>query len=105
MVGPFAERVRAAWKNSGRAGDPKIVALQYFSLGDEVVETSKNYILDYYAFLGEKAQGFADYGVHRTPDAIKDTIQKFVDAGVDEFILDPTVADLEQIDRLADVVL
>ena len=104
MVGPFAERVRAAWKDSGKAGDPKIVALQYFSLGDEVVEASKNYILDYYGFLGDRALGFAEHGVHRSPGAIKDVIQKFTDAGVDEFILDPTVADLEQIDRLADVV-
>ena len=105
MVGPFAERVRAAWKDSGRAGDPKIVALQYFSLGDDVVQTSKNMILDYYRFLGERAQGFAEYGVHRTPDAIKAVIQQFEDAGVDEFILDPTVADLRQVDLLAGVVL
>lgn len=104
MVGPFAERVRTAWKDSGKAGDPKIVALQYFSVGDDVVQASKDYILDYYGFLGEMAKGFAEHGVHRTPEAIKTVIKKFEDAGVDEFILDPTIADLRQVDLLADVV-
>lgn len=103
-VGPFAEKVRTAWKHSGRPGEAKIIALSYFSLGDDVVETSKQYILRYYAFLGENAKGFAEYGVPRTPEAIKDTIAKFEDAGVDELILDPTVADLKQVDLLADVV-
>ena len=105
MVGPFAERVRAAWKNSGRAGEPKIIALSYFSLGDEFTDASKRYILRYYAYLGENAKGFAEHGVPRSPQAIKEKMAQFEEAGVDEFILDPTIADLGQIDRLADAVL
>lgn len=104
MVGPFAERVRAAWKDSGKAGDPKIAALSYFSMGDDFVEQSKQYIMRYYAFLGDNAKGFAEYGVPRGPQAIKDAIAKYEDAGVDEFILDPTVADLRQVDLVADAV-
>ena len=34
MVAPFVERVRAAWRDAGREGSPRIVALNYFSLGD-----------------------------------------------------------------------
>jgi alkanesulfonate monooxygenase SsuD/methylene tetrahydromethanopterin reductase-like flavin-dependent oxidoreductase (luciferase family) len=104
MVGPFAERVRAAWKDSGKAGDAKIVALSYFSMGDEVAEPSKQYILRYYAFLGDNAKMFAEHGVPRTRDAIRETLQKYADAGVDELILDPTVARVDQVDRLADIV-
>ena len=104
-VAPFAERVRAAWKDSGRTGEPKIVALSYFSMGEDVVSASKEYILRYYAYLGENAKGMAEYGVPRDPQAIKDTLAKFADAGVDELILDPTVADLRQVDLLADVVV
>ena len=103
-VAPFAERVRAAWKNAGRPGEPKIIALSYFGLGDDTVQASKEYILRYYGFLGENAKGFAEYGVPRDPQSIKDTIAKFTDAGVDEFILDPTIADVNQVDLLADVV-
>ena len=41
----------------------------------------------------------------RTPQAIKGAIATFADLGVDELILDPTVSDPDQADRLADVAL
>lgn len=104
QVAPFAERVRAAWKDAGREGQPRIVALTYFSLGEEVVDDSKAYLLDYYAYLGEWAQGIAD-GTPRSPEDVRTTVSRFEESGVDELIFDPTVADLEQVDRLADLVL
>lgn len=104
QVAPFAERVRTAWKDAGREGQPRIVALTYFSLGDEVVDDSKAYLLDYYAYLGEWAQGIAD-GTPRSSEDVRTTVSRFEEAGVDELIFDPTVADLEQVDRLADLVL
>jgi hypothetical protein len=36
---------------------------------------------------------------------VRDTARRFDEAGVDELIFDPTVADLDQVDRLADAVL
>ncbi|MGH2722851.1 MAG: LLM class flavin-dependent oxidoreductase [Actinomycetota bacterium] len=104
QVAPFAERVRAAWKEAGREGRPRFVALNYFSLGDEIVDDSKAYLLDYYAYLGQWAQGIAD-GTPRSPEDVRTTVSRFEEAGVDELIFDPTVADLEQVDRLADLVL
>jgi alkanesulfonate monooxygenase SsuD/methylene tetrahydromethanopterin reductase-like flavin-dependent oxidoreductase (luciferase family) len=104
QVGPFAERVRRAWKEAGREGAPRIVALSYYSLGDESVEASRSALLDYYAYLGDWAQGIAD-GAPRTPDEIRAAARRFEDAGVDELVYDPTVADLAQVDRLADAVL
>ena len=104
QVAPFAERVRAAWMDAGREGRPRIVALSYFSLGEEVVDSSKAYLLDYYAYLGEWAQGIAE-GTPRSPQDVRTTVSRFEEAGVDELILDPTVADLDQVDRLADLVL
>src|SRR5438132_990594 len=35
QVAPFAERIRGAWKEAGKGGQPKIVALSYFSVGEE----------------------------------------------------------------------
>jgi alkanesulfonate monooxygenase SsuD/methylene tetrahydromethanopterin reductase-like flavin-dependent oxidoreductase (luciferase family) len=102
QVAPFAERVRAAWKDSGKAGDPKIVALSYFSVGEE--ERAKRYITDYYAFLGDFAQQFAEW-VPKTPERIKETVAAFEDVGVDELILDATVDDPDQVDKLAEIVL
>jgi probable F420-dependent oxidoreductase len=104
QVGPFAERVRAAWAESGREGTPRIVALSYFSLGDDAEEASREYLKDYYAFLGEWADAIAE-GALRTRDAIRERIKQFEDMGMDLLILDPTVGVVSQVDRLADEVL
>lgn len=102
VVGPFAQRVRDAWESSDRDGEPRLVALSYFSIGEE--EESRRNLLDYYGFLGDMAKGFAE-SIPRTPEAIRERVKAFEDAGLDEVILDPTVAELEQVDRLADLVL
>ncbi len=103
QVAPFVERVRSAWKKAGREGQPHIVALSYFSLGDDVTEASRAYLKDYYGFTGEFAEMIAD-AAPRTPEAIREVVGKFEDIGVDELVFDPTVAELTQVDRLAEAV-
>ena len=103
MVAPFVERVRGAWRDAGREGSPRIVALNYFGLGD-TEERSRRYLLDYYGFLGEYAEMIAG-GAHRSAEAVKDVVAAFAEAGVDELILDPTVGDPEQVDLLAEAAL
>jgi alkanesulfonate monooxygenase SsuD/methylene tetrahydromethanopterin reductase-like flavin-dependent oxidoreductase (luciferase family) len=104
QVAPFVERVRAAWRDSARDGDPRIVALSYFALGEKADEGATSYIKDYYGFLGEWVDTIAR-GVPRTPEAIRDTVGRFEEIGVDELILDPTISDLEQVDLLAEALL
>ncbi|MGY1805775.1 LLM class flavin-dependent oxidoreductase [Blastococcus sp. SYSU D00669] len=104
LVAPWVEKVRAAWQDAGREGSPRIVALNYFGLGD-TEEQSRAYLLDYYAPMGrEAAEGIAG-GAHRSPEAIRDVIAGFAEAGVDELVLDPTVPDVRQVDLLAEVAL
>ena len=79
-----------------------IAALAFFGLGDD--EASSRYIHEYYAFTGGYA-GAIDQAVLRSPDAVREAVTRFEDAGVDELLLDPTVADLAQVDLLADIVL
>jgi alkanesulfonate monooxygenase SsuD/methylene tetrahydromethanopterin reductase-like flavin-dependent oxidoreductase (luciferase family) len=102
VVGPFAQRVRDAWAASDRKGEPRLVALAYYSVGQE--EESTRNLLDYYAFLGDMAKGLAGF-TPRTPEAIRERVKAFEDTGIDELILDPTVAHIDQVDRLADIVL
>jgi alkanesulfonate monooxygenase SsuD/methylene tetrahydromethanopterin reductase-like flavin-dependent oxidoreductase (luciferase family) len=104
MVAPFVERVRAAWRDAGRDGSPRIVALNYFGLGD-TEERSRNYLLDYYGFLGPELAEMIAGGAHRSPEAVRDVVAAFTEAGVDELILDPTVGDPEQVDLLAEAAL
>ncbi|MGY1604060.1 LLM class flavin-dependent oxidoreductase [Geodermatophilus sp. SYSU D00815] len=104
MVAPLVAKVRAAWRDAGREGAPRIVALNYFGLGD-TEEQSRAYLLDYYAPMGrEAAEGIAG-GAHRSPEAVRDVIAGFAEAGVDELVLDPTVPDVRQVDLLAEAAL
>lgn len=101
-VADFGQKVRDAWSQSGKEGDPRIAALVYFGLGD-TEEQSRNSLLDYYKPMGPEVAGMIAGGALRSPDAIKGAIAAYEKAGVDELILDPTVADPEQVDLLAEV--
>jgi hypothetical protein len=42
--------------------------------------------------------------VPSTPEAVKGAIQAFADIGVDELICWPCIPDLDQVDRLAELI-
>jgi alkanesulfonate monooxygenase SsuD/methylene tetrahydromethanopterin reductase-like flavin-dependent oxidoreductase (luciferase family) len=99
-----AERARAAWTDGGRPGKPALWGQSYFALGDEeTVRRGRDYMLDYYAFTGPFAEKIAD-GLLTTPLAVLQQIRGYEEAGCDELVLLPAVADLEQLDLLAGVV-
>ncbi len=104
MAQQFVPKIASAWQDAGRDGEPRIAALAYFSLGDDAEADSRTYLHDYYAFTGPYADQIAD-GALRTDDAIKGAVQAFEDAGITELTFDPTTTSLDQIDRLADLVL
>jgi alkanesulfonate monooxygenase SsuD/methylene tetrahydromethanopterin reductase-like flavin-dependent oxidoreductase (luciferase family) len=104
MMAPIAEKVRKAWAEAGREGEPRLVALNYFALGPGAEEGAATYLKDYYGFLGEWADRIAE-AAPTTPEAVKEVAARFRDLGVDELILDPTIAELDQIQRLADTLL
>jgi alkanesulfonate monooxygenase SsuD/methylene tetrahydromethanopterin reductase-like flavin-dependent oxidoreductase (luciferase family) len=97
------ERVRTAWKEAGREGEPRLAALTYFSLGDDVTDESLSYLRDYYAIIGSYAEQIAT-GAPRSPEAIRQTVASFADIGCTELYFDATSSSPDQVDRLADVV-
>jgi alkanesulfonate monooxygenase SsuD/methylene tetrahydromethanopterin reductase-like flavin-dependent oxidoreductase (luciferase family) len=104
MATPIADRVRAAWKEAGREGEPRLAALIYFSLGADATDASFAYLRDYYGFLGEYTEMIAQSAL-RSPEAVRAAVSAFTDAGFTELYFDPTVGSVDQVDRLADVVL
>jgi alkanesulfonate monooxygenase SsuD/methylene tetrahydromethanopterin reductase-like flavin-dependent oxidoreductase (luciferase family) len=96
-----AARARAAWNDLGRPGRPLLWGQAYFALGD--TERGTAYMRDYYAFAGPFAEKIVA-GNLTSPRAIKDLIRGYEEQGCDELILLPTVSDLGQLDRLAEVV-
>lgn len=106
--GPEAARktfdtVENIWKEAGREGKPRFVAGQYFALGEGAAEAASHYINHYYSFLGPVADRIAST-VPTTPEAVKATLKAFEDAGLDEVIMWPCVADLRQVELLADLI-
>jgi len=92
-----------AWQAAGRAGKPRFAAGMYWSLGSNAAERASEYIRNYYAFIGPMADQIAN-SVPSTPEALKAAIQAFADVGVDELICWPCIAELDQVDRLADLI-
>jgi alkanesulfonate monooxygenase SsuD/methylene tetrahydromethanopterin reductase-like flavin-dependent oxidoreductase (luciferase family) len=94
------EKVRGAWTAAGRLGTPDLRALNYFALGPSA-ETGEAYLRDYYG-------PFADYIWPSTPrddGAVRDLVRRFEDVGTDQLLFSPVIASLDQLDRLAQVVL
>jgi hypothetical protein len=104
MAAGAIQEFKDAFGQAGGTGEPRIVALTYFSLGDDHVDESLRNLRSYYGFLGDWAEGVAT-GAPRTPQEIRDRAAAFADLGVDELVFDPTVASLDQVDLLADVLL
>ena len=97
------EGVQDAWKKAGRCGEPRLVAGRYYRLGPNSQEPGEAYIRDFFGFDGDRAEQLVQ-SILSTPEAIKEAMQAYEGIGADEFILWPTVADFDQIDRLADVI-
>jgi alkanesulfonate monooxygenase SsuD/methylene tetrahydromethanopterin reductase-like flavin-dependent oxidoreductase (luciferase family) len=102
MARQMVQQVQAAWKDAGRAGEPRLAALVYYGLGNE--DVSRDSLQRYYGFLADYVSFIVD-GALRTPQAISDAVKAFQDAGITELVFDPTVPELDEIDRLADLVL
>ncbi len=100
LAGQAFERVRAAWREAGRPGQPELRALSYFALGPEA-DRGRQYLVDYY---GPRAEMIWP-SVPRDSASLAETARRFEAIGTDELILIPTLASIEQVDLLAEGVL
>lgn len=100
----MVEKLTAAWRERGRDGEPRKLALQYFAMGDDPEGDTRASIGDYYAVAGDYAEqvvAAAAKGEHE----VRERIRRFEEAGADELILFPASPDPEQVDLLASAVL
>ena len=97
------ELARAAWREAGRDGEPRTMALAYFSLGPDAEAVANANLGHYYAFAGEYAAIIAG-GASKTPEAVRDMLAAYEQAGADEVICFPASADPAQVDLLAEAV-
>ena len=99
-----ASKAWAAWTDAGRPGRPRLWGQAYFALGDRPdIDRGAAYLRDYYAFTGPFAERIAA-GNLTSPQMVKDLVRGYEEAGCDHLVLLPTVADLAQLERLAEVL-
>lgn len=92
-----------AWRAECRPGRPRFVGNLWYVLGAGAADRAAPLVRANQAFRGPAAEDLAK-AVPSSPRAIKDTIAAFADVGMDELILKPCLAELDQVDRLADLL-
>lgn len=92
---------RQSREDAGREGEPRLAAGAYFALDDDAKSTGAENIMHYY---GEPFGPMTSEGLPDSVDAFKELISGFSDAGCDELILWPTVTDLDQVERLTELI-
>ncbi len=100
---PAYDIVEETWEAEGRSGEPRFVGAAYYALGPGAAGAGAAYLRDYYGFAGPAAELIAQT-LLTTPAALAGAAQEASGLGMDELIFWPTVTDLDQADRLADLV-
>jgi alkanesulfonate monooxygenase SsuD/methylene tetrahydromethanopterin reductase-like flavin-dependent oxidoreductase (luciferase family) len=103
MIAPAFEGVRAAWSEAGRSGSPRLVGIAYYAFAD--IDAGRANVRDYYIPAGAETADFIAGAASGGAEAIKTTVRAFEEIGADELILNPTLDDIDEIARLAEVVL
>ena len=91
-----------SWRAEGREGRPRLVASLYYALGPNAARGG-DYIRHYYSYFGPAADDMAR-SIPSSPETLDNLIRGFGEVGADEVVCWPTVAQLDQVDRLAEVV-
>lgn len=95
----------AAWEAAGREGRPRLITATHFALGPGARESYEAHVHRYYGYSSELMAEALSGDAPTSPEAIRATIRRFRDAGIDELVFTATTADtMDSLDRLADAV-
>jgi alkanesulfonate monooxygenase SsuD/methylene tetrahydromethanopterin reductase-like flavin-dependent oxidoreductase (luciferase family) len=79
-----AQMMREQWRAAGRAGQPRLMALAYYALGENGSEAVRRYLENYYQNSPILPGLLADTST--TPERVRDTTHDFMRAGCDELL-------------------
>ena len=97
-----AASVDEAWKQAGRDGKPRKMALAYYSLGEDAEKNAQAYLTDYYAWLGDETAKMIASSAVKDADQVQGAMAAFESHGCDELILFPSSGDPAQVGLLAE---
>jgi alkanesulfonate monooxygenase SsuD/methylene tetrahydromethanopterin reductase-like flavin-dependent oxidoreductase (luciferase family) len=72
-VAPFFDSARQAWRETGREGSPKLVAIAYFVFGN--VEQGRRDVRDYYAAIGADYAAAIVEAIHVGSAAVRAAVE------------------------------
>jgi alkanesulfonate monooxygenase SsuD/methylene tetrahydromethanopterin reductase-like flavin-dependent oxidoreductase (luciferase family) len=93
-----------AWARHGNPGQPRVVAVFFFSLGENAAERARTERLRYYAWRGDAVAARVAAAAATSGAAVRETIETFAAAGADDIVAMPCQTGPEQIDLLAGAV-
>jgi alkanesulfonate monooxygenase SsuD/methylene tetrahydromethanopterin reductase-like flavin-dependent oxidoreductase (luciferase family) len=96
-------KLEAAWREAGREGEPRKMALGYYSLGPDAEENAREKLGHYYTWLGEYTQMVVG-GAAKDPETVRAHVAAFEEAGCDELVLFPSDSNPEQVGLLRDAL-
>lgn len=99
----FFRAVEQAWKQAGRAGKPRLIGQVNMALETADVEQARAEIFRYYSVFGPFADVKAT-AMLSTRQQVRQAIDAFESIGADELMCYTWSSDLDQIDRLADLI-
>jgi len=70
-------KTRQAWEAAGRDGEPLIMALAYFALGDDAEQAANRYLRHYYGWLGDDTAGAIASSAATDADTVRGYAQAF----------------------------
>ena len=92
-----------SWEAEGRPGKPRLAGVASYALGPDAAGKVGGYIRHYYSFLGPAAEQMAQNAISSV-EAVKNVIADMSSIGMDEIVFLPSVAEMDQLERLADIV-
>jgi alkanesulfonate monooxygenase SsuD/methylene tetrahydromethanopterin reductase-like flavin-dependent oxidoreductase (luciferase family) len=104
VMAASAPKVREAWGAEGREGEPRLVALFYFALGERAEEAAREDLGDYYAWLGEFAEQIVASAA-KDEATVRQYLSAYEEAGATEVICFPAASDPAQVEMLAAAAL
>ena len=104
----FAEgrtKLERAWREAGRDGQARGMALAYFALGESGERDARTYLGHYYAARGEDVANQIIASAAKDAETVREYVRAFADAGCDELLLFPCSPDPGQVELLAEAAL
>ncbi len=103
VIAPLFDNARAAWKEAGREGQPRLAVIAYYAITDP--EKGRANAYDYYSVAGDDFAKSVAGNVATTDSELRELVKSFEEIGADELIIHPVTDELDDVARLAEVVL